>query len=115
MRELRDQYIRPRGLALSVDEYKPTGAEGTKEERIQAALQPRYDNLSVWHFKGGACQALEDELKMRHPPHDDLKDALASAVGFVHPPARSVSRRREPGYFLESLWRGGCNGSSKNN
>lgn len=96
VRELRDQYIRPRGLALSVDEYKPTGAEGTKEERIQAALQPRYDNLTMWHFKGGNCQALEDELRMRHPPHDDMKDALASAVGFVHPPSRAASRRREP-------------------
>jgi len=86
VRELRDQYIRPSGLALAVEEYKPTRNEGTKEERIAATLQPRYDNGSIWHYKGGNCQLLEEELKMQFPPHDDIKDALAAAVVGIIPP-----------------------------
>ena len=34
----------------------------------------------MWHYKGGNCQTLEEELVMSHPPHDDCKDALANAV-----------------------------------
>ena len=94
VRELRDQYIRSEGLALSVDEYKPTGGEGTKEERVLAALQPRYDNMSIWHYKGGNCMALEEELKQRHPAHDDIKDAFASLVGILHGPSRQAARAR---------------------
>lgn len=86
VRELKDQYIRPSGLALALDEYKPTRNEGTKEERILASLQPRYDNKSIWHYKGGNCTLLEEELKMQFPPHDDIKDALAAAVVGAIPP-----------------------------
>lgn len=86
VRELKDQYIRPSGLALSLEEYRPTRNEGTKEERILATLQPRYDNQSIWHYKGGNCTTLEEELKMQFPPHDDVKDALASAVTGAVPP-----------------------------
>lgn len=92
VRELRDQYIRPSGLALAVEEYKPTRAEGTKEERITATLQPRYDNGSIWHYKGGNCTILEEELKMQFPPHDDVKDAFASCVIGMIPP-RGMARK----------------------
>jgi hypothetical protein len=34
----------------------------------------------MWHYQGGHCQTLEEELILSHPPHDDLKDALAQAV-----------------------------------
>lgn len=85
-RELKDQYITPMGLALSIDEYYPTRHEGTKEERIAAILQHRYDNKSIWHYRGGHCQTLEEELKQKHPPHDDIKDALAAAVDIAVPP-----------------------------
>lgn len=80
VRELKESYIKPNGLALSIDEYRPTRHEGNKEERIAAILEPKYDNLQIWHYKGGNCQALEEELVMRHPPHDDIKDALANAI-----------------------------------
>lgn len=88
VRELKDQYIRPNGLSLAVEEYKPTRADGSKEERINAILQPRYENRSIWHYKGGACQMLEEELVNRHPPHDDIKDALANAVSIAVPPRK---------------------------
>ena len=80
VRELKDSYIRPFGLALSIEEYYPTRKEGTKEERIEAILRPRYENKSIWHFRGGHCSTLEQELVLEHPPHDDVKDAVASAV-----------------------------------
>ena len=86
VREMKDQYIKPHGLALSVDEHRPSRHQGAKYERIAAILEPRYDNLSVWHYHGGLCQSLEEELILENPPHDDIKDALASAVEIAIPP-----------------------------
>lgn len=88
-RELKEMYIRPLGLALSIDEYFPTRMEGSKEERIAAVLQHRYDNKSMWHYRGGNCQLLEEELMQKHPPHDDIKDSLAAAVDIAIPPIHS--------------------------
>ena len=83
---LKMDYIRQHGLALSVEEHKPHRYDGNKEERITAALQSKYDNRQMWHYHGGHCQTLEDELVLANPPHDDVKDALASAVsGAVAP------------------------------
>lgn len=84
---LKLDYIRPHGLALSIDEFRPTRSEGTKEERINAVLQARYDNRQIWHYQGGNCQTLEEELVLRHPPHDDVKDAFASCVDIAVPPS----------------------------
>jgi phage terminase large subunit-like protein len=86
-KELRDQYIKPMGLALAVDEYYPTKRDGDKEERIAAVLAPRYGNNQMWHFRGGHTQSLEDELVQRFPVHDDLSDALCNAVLILTPPA----------------------------
>lgn len=85
--ELKDR-IRRQGLALSIDKYRPSRTEGTKEERIHSILAPRYENHSIWHFNGGHCSDLEEELKQERPKHDDLKDALASAVSIAIPPAK---------------------------
>lgn len=81
--ELKSSYIKPNGLALSIDEIRPNRHEGAKEERIAAILEPKYDNLQMWHYKGGNCQSLEEELILTHPPHDDIKDALANAVNMA--------------------------------
>ena len=89
VRDLKD-YIRSEGLRLSIDEHRPTRNEGTKAERIASALEHRYDNLSVWHFKGGYTDMLEEELVLARPPHDDIKDALASVVEIAVKP--KVSR-----------------------
>jgi hypothetical protein len=88
VRELKESYIKPRGLYLSVDEHRPNRHQGTKEERMSAVLEPKYDNLQVWHYKGGNCQILEEELILKHPPHDDVKDALTSAIEISIPPRR---------------------------
>lgn len=92
VKELKESYIKENGVSLKIDEYRPTRNEGTKEERIAATLEPRYDNLSMWHYKGGWCQALEDELVLGHPPHDDIKDALKSAIDIAVIPSRRSNR-----------------------
>lgn len=88
--ELRSSYIVPNGIMLSITEVKPTRHDGTKEERLKAILEPRYQNMSVWHYRGGNCQVLEDELVLQHPPHDDCKDAVANAFENLVPPASSM-------------------------
>lgn len=80
VRDLKENYIKQHGLSLSVDEHKPNRHEGRKEERLEAVLQPKYSNLQMWHYAGGNCQILEEELILQNPPHDDVKDALASAI-----------------------------------
>ncbi len=86
VKELKASYIVPNGLMLSVAEVKPTRHEGSKEERLAAILQPVYSNQTVWHYRGGNCQVLEDELVALYPPHDDCKDGLASAIDHLVPP-----------------------------
>lgn len=78
--DLRNNYIRMHGLALAIDEHKPTRYEGAKEERINSILQPRYQNRQMWHYPTGLTQTLEEELVLQNPPHDDIKDALAACV-----------------------------------
>lgn len=84
-------YVKKDGLTLSVEEYRPSKTEGSKEERIAASLEHRYDNLEMWHLEGGWTAVLEEELVLARPAHDDIKDALASALGIATPPARSAS------------------------
>ena len=81
--ELKSSYLKPNGIPLSVDEFRPNRHEGNKEERISAILEPKYDNQQIWHYKGGNCQSLEEELVMAHPPHDDIKDSLANAINIA--------------------------------
>jgi hypothetical protein len=89
VRELKEQYIKSSGLPIKVDEYRPSRHEGNKQERISATLEPRYDNLSIWHAKGGNTELLEEELVMAHPAHDDIKDALAAAIDIAVAPRQS--------------------------
>jgi len=92
VKDLKINYILRDGLALIIDEFRPSGRQGTKEERCSAVLQPRYQNLQMWHYLGGYCQTLEEELVLQRPPHDDIKDALASAVDLAVPPPRGLGR-----------------------
>lgn len=83
---LKNDYIRTHGLALSIDEFNPSRILGSKEERVDAILQPKYSNLQIWHYRGGNCSILEEELILLKPPHDDVKDALASCIDVCQPP-----------------------------
>lgn len=98
--------IKADGLALSVDKFRPTRVMGTKEERIQNTLLPYYDNMAVWHFEGGLCETLEQELVMHNPPHDDLKDALTSAVGIMVVPMKQDRIRKKSNVIYNSRFGG---------
>ena len=86
MNDLKDNYIRKYGLSLSIEEHRPTRWQGSKEERIMATLEPRYANSQIWHYQGGNTQILEEELLFSNPAHDDVKDALTSAIDCAVPP-----------------------------
>jgi phage terminase large subunit-like protein len=92
VKELKESYFKPYGLSLSVEELAPTRTSGSKQERMSAVLEPRYDNLSIWHYRGGNCQTLEDELVMQHPPHDDCMDSLSCAISIAIPPVGMFGR-----------------------
>ena len=91
VKELKESYLKPNGIPLSIDEFRPTRHMGDKSERVGAILEPKYDNLQIWHYRGGNCQSLEEELVMVHPPHDDIKDALANAISIAIIPRQHVS------------------------
>lgn len=95
VKDLKDNYIRKEGLSLIVDEYRPSRWTGSKEERILATLEPKYANHQIWHYQSGNCQALEEELIFVNPSHDDIKDALASAVDFAVPPTNLFAMKKE--------------------
>lgn len=87
---LKNDYIKPHGLALSVDEYNPSRVLGSKEERVDAILHPKYSSGQIWHYRGGNCNVLEEELILAKPVHDDVKDALASCIDVCVAPTGDV-------------------------
>lgn len=107
VRELKEMYIKPEGLALSIDEFFPTRHQGSKEERMAAILQPRYDNNAIWHYRGGNCQLLEEELLQSKPAHDDIKDALSAAIDVSIPPIHAGTRRNTSNNIIYSSRFGG--------
>lgn len=103
--DLKDM-IRKEGMSLSIDEHRPTRNEGAKEERIASILEPRYENMTIWHFQGGYTPALEEELVLARPPHDDIKDTLACAVEIAIPPKRVREKDSQPKVQFSSRFGG---------
>jgi len=93
VKSLKQDFFAPHGLTIKVEEVRPTRHQGSKEERLEAILIPRYDNGQIYHYRGGNTQYLEEELVTRNPSHDDVKDALASAIEGAVKPASSGRRR----------------------
>ena len=89
------ELIKQHGLAISIDEYRPNKNQGNKQERIASILEPRYDNLSMWHYRGGNIQTLEEELSTRNPPQDDIIEAMASVVDMAVKPSRVIRRKTD--------------------
>lgn len=101
VRDLKDK-LKDEGLFLTIDEYRPSRKEGTKEERIASILEHRYDNGEIWHYKGGYMDVLEEELVLARPPHDDIKDSLASAISIAVKP--KTSRGNEASYKPNNIY-----------
>lgn len=93
--DFKDNYIRKYGLSLTVDEHRPIRSMGDKDERITTVLEPKYANRQIWHYAGGYCQLLEEELIFKNPAHDDLKDALAAVIDFCKPPINTYRIQKE--------------------
>ena len=102
---IRDD-IRMDGLALVIDDFRPTRTMGTKEERMDAALRPRYENRSVWHYYGGHCEELEQQLVQHNPAFDDLKDALHSVFGIIKVPVNRGTMGRKSNVVTHSRFGG---------
>lgn len=68
---------------LVIEDYRP---QTKKEERMLAVLRPLYEDHKVFHYRGGNCEILEEELKQMKPAHDDVKNALADALSIAVPP-----------------------------
>lgn len=66
-----------------------------KPMRIMANLEPRYAEGKIYHYRGGNCQILEDELMASNPQHDDVADALASAMEIIRYPRKNVEEVQE--------------------
>jgi phage terminase large subunit-like protein len=100
------EMIKEHGLSLSIDEYRPSRMQGNKKERIAAILEPRYDNLMMWHYRGGNIHYLEEELGSRNPAHDDVIDALAAAVDMAVKPTGSIHKKKSNIVWANNRFRG---------
>ncbi len=92
--ELKKTYVRQAGLLLTLEAFTPTRSMGTKEERVDAILRPKYESQAIWHYRSSTMDELEMELKQAKPKHDDAKDALATAVNMAGAPIRQQAREK---------------------
>lgn len=88
-------FMRADGHYFTIDEHRPTKHQGSKDERMAANLEPRYASKAIWHYKGGNCQVLEEELLLAHPEHDDIKDCLSSALEIITIPGASSKWKKK--------------------
>lgn len=77
---------------LVIEDYRPIAK---KEERVNAVLQPVYEDHRVFHYRGGNCEILEEELKQLKPAHDDVKNALADAISIAVAPKQNRYQRQQ--------------------
>ena len=78
---------------LVIEDYRP---QTKKEERVAAVLRPLYEDHKIFHYRGGNCEILEEELKQLKPAHDDVKNALADAISIaVAPKQRNYHKFKE--------------------
>lgn len=73
------------GIRIPIDLYIPPNTEG-KFARVNGILEPLYQSGAIYHYRGGNCQVLEDELVSVNPLHDDTKDAWAMCVDLMVKP-----------------------------
>jgi phage terminase large subunit-like protein len=99
------EYMRGQDISFTIDEFNPPKTM-KKEERIASVLEPRYNNNQIWHYKGGHCQTLEEELVLNKPEHDDVKDALASCIEICKPSVSNKNWKRSSNVIFNSRWGG---------
>lgn len=83
VQSLKDKAVEE-GIHCRIESHRPNKYDGAKEERMEAALLPRYEEGKVFHYKGGLCTYLEEELLLDNPEHDDIKNTLADGLSSIH-------------------------------
>ena len=79
------------GIRIPIDLYIPPNSQG-KFARVNGILEPLYQSGAIYHYRGGNCQVLEDELVSVNPLHDDTKDSWAMCVDLMVKP---LQRRQQ--------------------
>jgi len=74
------EILRKRNCIFSWDEKHQ---HKEKRLRILSTLEPLYAQKIIFHYKGGNCILLENELLDDRPRHDDISDALASCCEMI--------------------------------
>ena len=67
-----------------------------EQDKTASATIALYEDHKIFHYRGGNCELLEEELKQLKPAHDDIKNALADAISIsVAPRKRSIGTAGE--------------------
>lgn len=99
------EYNKQGGVWYSIQAVKPMTDKMT---RIMTNLEPRYAEGKIFHYRGGFCQVLEDELTASKPAHDDVSDALASVVEIANAPSMSRAASKVSNIAYHPKWGGVC-------
>ena len=89
-----ERLIRQNGNVLSVEGRPTVKSMGSKKERKGAALEWRYNDQKIWHFRGGLTSDFEDQVIMDRPKNDDLVDAFVAALDIAKPPGKRTETTR---------------------
>jgi hypothetical protein len=108
--------VRKEGGSLEV-KGQPAPNDKSKDYRVLQILEPRYRNGDVLHNKIGLIRQLEEELRQPRPKNDDLKDAVAFAVGEIKKPLGSgiAQKKKRLTEALRGSRFGGRRGGSRLN
>ena len=97
--------LNSKGIRIPIDLYIPPNADG-KVARVNGILEPMYQSKSIWHYRGGDCQTLEEELISINPRHDDTKDAWAMCCDLMKPTIRKARRQYDNVVQYHPRWGG---------
>lgn len=70
--------LQNKGIRIPMETFHP--GSHAKVQRMTEVLEPLYSSGAMYHFRGGNCEILEQELVQVNPSHDDCKDAVSMAV-----------------------------------
>ena len=108
-----EELIRENGQALSIDGKARVSHEGNKIERHAAIVEPRYRAGTIFHYKGGYTPELEEEIVLERPTHDDLEDALCSAIEISKPPGKIWDKKSSKSNVVTDVRFGGVRGGRR--
>ena len=88
-REIRKE-LRRNGRTMRIIGKAKTKHDGAKLERYELILEPRYTSGYVLHYKGGDMTEYEEQVRKTRPKHDDMKDAVTTALEEIELPPQGM-------------------------